>query len=290
MPSEAAAGNRGALAIIAGRGDLPRLIAEATRDAGRPYLVISFAEAPLDWVDDHPHEAHRFEKIGRMFRALKRAGCREVVFAGAMDRPRLRPWAFDAMALRVGSRVLRLLRQGDDAMLRGFGAIFEEEGIRLVAPADCIDGPALTAEPGVLGRLRPEARARGDVARAAEILRALGPVDVGQAAVVAGGVCLGVEAVEGTDALLARIAALPAAKRAHAPPPAGVLLKMPKPGQDRRLDLPAIGPRTVRGAAAAGLAGVAIEAGGVQILDRAATVAAADRAGIFLWSVAPEAL
>ncbi len=277
------------LAIIAGRGDLPRLIAEAARTRARPYLVVSFPETPLDWVEGegHPHERHRFEKVGRLFAALTRAGCKEVVFAGGMDRPRLRLWQADWGAVRVAARVLRLLRQGDDAMLRGLGRIFEEQGMRLVSAQDCVEGLTLTAEPGILGRHVPDARARADAARAAEILRALGPVDVGQAAVVAGGVCLGLEAVEGTDALLARVADLPEGKRAHAPPPAGLLLKAPKPGQDRRFDLPAIGPRTLKGAAKAGLAGVVIEADGVQILDRAATLAAADRAGLFLWSAAP---
>ncbi len=275
------------LAIIAGRGDLPRLIAEKAREAGRPYLVVSFPETPLDWAEDHPHEVHRFEKVGRLFQALRRAGCGEVVFAGGMDRPRLRLWQADWGAVRVAARVLRLLRRGDDALLRGLGQIFEEEGVRLVALEACGLGIALTAEPGPLGRLSPGAGLEADAARARTILTALGPVDVGQAAVVAGGVCLGLEAVEGTDALLARVAVLPEAKRAHAPPPAGVLVKMPKPGQDRRVDLPAIGPRTVRGAAAAGLAGIAIEAGGVQVLDRGATVAAADRAGLCLWAFPP---
>ncbi len=275
----------GALAIVAGRGELPRMIAERARETGRPYLVVSFPDTPLPWAEGHPHEVHRFEKVGRLFASLRAHGVTEAVFAGGMDRPRLRVWAADWKAAKVAARVLSLLRQGDDALLRGLGEIFEAEGIRLVAPEACVEGLRLTAEPGVLGRVRPDAAARTDAARAREILQALGPVDVGQAAVVAGGVCLGVEAIEGTDALLARVAALPAEKRAHAPPPSGLLLKMPKPGQDRRLDLPAIGPRTLKGAAAAGLAGVAIEAGGVQILDRAATVAAADRAGLFLWAM-----
>lgn len=277
----------GALAIVAGRGDLPRLIAEDCRARGEPYLVVSFPDTPLGWTAGHPHERHHFEKVGRLFAALRRAGVGRVVFAGGMDRPRLRVWRADARALTVAVRVLRLLGRGDDALLSGLAAIFEAEGFRLVGPADCLAGLGLTVPAGVLGRHRPGERDRADLARARAILDALGPVDVGQAAVVARGVCLGIEAIEGTDALLARVAALPTAKRAHAPPPSGLLLKMPKPGQDRRVDLPAIGPQTVAGAAAAGLAGLAIEAHGVQVLDRAATVAAADRAGLFLWSVDP---
>jgi hypothetical protein len=276
-----------ALAIVAGRGELPRLIAEDCRARGEPYLVVSFpGSAPL-WTAGHPHQEHRFERPGALFRALRRAGCARVVFAGGMDRPRLALSRLDLKGLSVAARVISLMRRGDDALLTGLAAIFEREGFRVVSPADVLGSHALTAPPGVLGAVRPDARARADAARAAGILRALGPADVGQAAVVAGGVCLGVEAVEGTDALLERVAALPTEKRAHAPPPAGLLLKMPKPGQDRRLDLPAIGPETVARAARAGLAGVAIEAHGVQVIDRAAAVAAADEAGLFLWALAP---
>ncbi|MEL6217464.1 MAG: UDP-2,3-diacylglucosamine diphosphatase LpxI [Pseudomonadota bacterium] len=277
----------GGLAILAGRGSLPRLIAEQCQSTGRSYLVISFEADPGGWVQGHPHQSHRFEKVGALFRALGEAGCTEVVFAGAMDRPRLNPLAMDGRALSVAIRVLRLLRQGDDAMLRGLGEIFEHAGLRLVSAADCLPEGMLTASAGTLGQHKASAADQQDARRAAEILRALGPVDVGQAVVVAGGVCLGIEAVEGTDALLTRVADLPPAKRAHSPAPSGVLLKMPKPGQDRRVDLPTIGPRTVALASAAGLSGLVIEAEGVQLIDRAELVAAADKAGLFLWSATP---
>lgn len=276
----------GRLAIIAGSGLLPRLIAEDRRDRALPYLVITFG-VPPDWVADHPHERHRFEKVGGLFAALRRAGVRQCVFAGAMDRPRLSLAALDGKALTVAFRVLGLLRGGDDAMLRGLGEIFEREGIRMRAPVDCLPAASLTVGAGLLGRHAPRSRDRADAERAHAILSALGAVDVGQAAVVAGGVCLGVEAIEGTDALLARIGTLPPSKRAHAPPPSGVLLKMPKPGQDRRYDLPAIGPRTVDGAAAVGLAGLVLEADGVQVLDRDAVRARADEAGLFIWCFTP---
>jgi len=269
------------LAILAGRGDLPRLIAEDRAARGLPYLVVSF-QAREPWMDRHPHQRHCFERVGRLFGALREAGIGSVVFAGAMDRPSLRPWRLDAKAIAVAGRVLALLRRGDDALLSGLGAIFEAEGFRLLSAHDCLDG--LTVEAGTLGRRGPGEADCADAARAAAILTALGPHDVSQAAVVARGVCLGIEAIEGTDALLDRIAALPGDKRAHCPPPSGVLVKMPKPDQDRRVDLPTIGPRTVRAAARAGLAGIVIEAGGANVLDRAATVAAADELGLFLWA------
>ncbi len=274
------------LAILAGAGALPRLIAEARRAEGRPYLVVSFDAAPEDWVDGHPHEAHAFEKAGALFRSLRNEGCTEVVFAGAMRRPRLRPWRADGRTVRLLGRAIRLMGQGDDALLRGVAEIFEEEGFAVVDAGGCLGG--LVPGPGPLGRVRPAARDRADAARAAVILAALGPLDVGQAAVVAGGLCLGVEAIEGTDGLLDRVAGLPAEMRGDRP--AGVLVKLAKAGQDRRFDLPSIGPMTIRRAAAAGLRGIAVEAGASNVIDRAATVAAADAAGLFLWAASRDEL
>ena len=144
----------------------------------------------------------------------------------------------------------------------------------------------LLAPEGVLGAVQPSDLDREDAARAATVVAALGAVDVGQAAVVASGVCLGVEAVAGTDALLAEVARVPA--RLRVGEARGTLLKAPKPGQDWRLDLPAIGPDTVARAAEAGLAGIAVSAGGVLILGLEETVAAADAAGLFLWGRAPD--
>ena len=271
---------RSTLAIVAGRDTLPRRIAEDRAARGLPYLVISFPGTTRPWMEGHPHEEHRFEKPGRLFRALARAGVEEVVFAGAMDRPRLRPWAADLTALGIAPHVFRLLRRGDDTLLSGLAGIFEARGFRLVPAEACL--PGLTAGPGTLGRHRLGAEALADARRAAAILAALGPLDVSQAAVVARGLCLGIEAIEGTDPLLARVAALPPPKRG--PTPSGVLVKRPKPGQDRRVDLPTIGPGTVAGASRAGLLGIVVEAGGANVLDREAIVEAADAAGIALWS------
>ena len=282
------AGPEGKLAIIAGRDALPRLIAEHRQAAGLPYLVISFAGEAEPWIEGHPHQAHAFEKVGRLFAALKRAGCSHVVFAGAMDRPRLKPWRADGKTVKLVGKIMALMARGDDGLLSGLAGIFEAEGFTVIGAQDCVGG--LTCGEAVLGRHQPQPPDRADAARGAAILTALGPLDVGQAVVVAGGICLGVEAIEGTDALLARVAALPAERRRSAPPPSGVLVKMAKPGQDRRVDLPSIGPRTVEGAVRAGLRGIVVEADGANILERDATIRAADAAGLFLWSAAAETL
>lgn len=280
--SGAETGPPGCLAIVAGRGALPRRLAEARLAAGLPYLLIVFPGCEEPWMAGHPLERHEFERAGRLFAALRRVGAEAVVFAGAMNRPRLRPWRLDWTALRLFGRALRLLARGDDAMLRGFGAVFEERGLRLISPAEVL-GEALTLPPGPLGRHAPSSADLADAARAAAIVAALGPLDVGQGAVVARGLCLAVEAIEGTDLMLARIADLPPERRQAAPPPSGVLWKAPKPGQDRRFDLPAIGPATVEGAARAGLRGIVAAAGETQLLEAEATREAADRLGLFVF-------
>jgi DUF1009 family protein len=270
------------LAIIAGRGALPRRMAERRAAAGLPYLLVVFQGCFEPWMAEHPHQHHEFEKAGRLFRALRAAGATHAVFAGAMSRPRLRPWRADLRALRLFARALALLGRGDDAMLRGFAAVFEAEGLSMLGPHDVLGGQAMVPR-GALGSRHPGERDRRDAAQAARIVAVLGPLDVGQGAVVAGGICLAVEAVEGTDLMLARVAGLPAERRAAAPPPAGVLYKGPKPGQDRRLDLPAIGPGTVAGAARAGLNGIVAAADETVLLDAGPTREAADQAGVFVY-------
>jgi DUF1009 family protein len=268
------------LAIVAGRGDLPRLLAEDCAVRGRPYRVVAFDGIEPAWAAGEPVIRARFEKPGRLFADLRAAGIGEVVFAGGLARPRLRPFHFDLKMLSLAPRLLPGLRSGDDSTLRLVASIFEAEGFTVRAAHELLTD--LVAPAGVLGQMQPSALDRQDAARAAAIVAALGAADVGQSAVVAAGICLGLESIQGTDALLDFVARTPADLR---PTRArGLLYKAPKPGQDRRLDLPAIGPGTLDRAAKAGLAGVAVEAGGVMILGFAATVAAADAHGLFLWA------
>lgn len=277
------AAKAGALGILAGSGDLPRQIAEA--QGGRPHLVCAFEGLVPGWIADHPHVVVPFEKPGRMFEALRKAGVTRLVMAGAMARPKLRPLAFDRTALSLASKVLPLMRQGDDALLRGLASVLEGEGFELVGVHDVLSG--LLAPEGVIAGPAPDAAALADIARAAAIVAALGGLDVGQGAVVEGGLCLGVESLQGTDAMLAFAAETPARLRGDGTP--GVLFKAPKPGQDRRLDLPALGIETIRGAARAGLCGVAVAAGGVLLIDREAIVAEAERLGLFVYGWAASA-
>lgn len=269
------------LAVVAGRGALPRLIAEDCARRGRPYRVVAFEGVPLDWAGGHSVVRAVFEKPGRFFADLRAAGCAEVTFAGGMSRPELNPLRFDLTMLRLAPKLLAGLRGGDDRALRLVAEVVEAEGLRLI-PAQAILTELLAAS-GVPTRAQPGEADRADVARAVEIVAALGAADVGQGAVVAQGVCLGLESIQGTDAMLDIVARTGAAFRPDPAGGRGVLYKAPKPGQDWRMDLPAIGPDTMRAAAAAGLAGVAVQAGGVLVLGREETVAAADAAGLFLW-------
>jgi UDP-2,3-diacylglucosamine hydrolase len=267
----------GPLGILAGGGELPRRLVAACASLARPCFVVAFeGHADEATVAGVAHAWTPLGAVGRVFDALREAGVHDVVLAGTIKRPsllKLKPDARGAAALaRIGLRAM-----GDDGLLRAVMAELEREGFRVVGAHDVLG--RLTAPPGVLGRVVPDAQARSDIARGVEVARALGAVDVGQAVVVQQGIVLGLEAAEGTAALLARVGAL------RREGPGGVLIKLAKPGQDRRVDLPTIGVATVEQAAAAGLAGIAIEAGATLVLDLAGVIVAADAAGLFLESL-----
>ncbi len=264
----------GRIAVIGGGGRLPGLLVEAL--AGADPVLAEMAGFPFDGAGEQPVERFRIERLVPFLDRLRALGVGRVVMAGRMARPALDPAALDPGTAALVPRLMAAMAAGDDTTLRMVVALFEEAGFAVIGAADI--RPDLVPGAGVLGAVAPDARAEGDAARAADIVAALGAVDVGQGAVVAGGLCLGLEALPGTDVMLAQVAALPGAGRG------GVLFKAPKPGQEMRVDMPALGPDTVQAAAAAGLAGIAWAAGGVMLIDRAAAVAAADAAGLFLWS------
>ena len=278
-------GSKGRIAVIAGRGGLPMRLISALEGGGREPVLAMLPGVTVEGAGAWPAERIEFERLVPFLDRLHDLGVRHVAFAGAMTRPRLDPQRFDARTAQLVPRLLPAVQAGDDATLRAVIALFEEEGFGVLGAGDL--APDLLPPPGVLGQHQPGPEAARDAARAAAIVTALGAVDVGQGAVVARGLCLAVEALPGTDAMLAQVAALPVALRGEGR--AGLVYKAPKPGQDRRVDLPALGPDTVRAAAVAGLAGVAFEAGGVLFIDRAEAVAEADAAGLFLWARAADA-
>lgn len=225
-------------------------------------------------------ETFRVERLVPFLRGLEDRGITRVVFGGAVTRPRLDPSLFDPDTAQLVPQLMAAMQGGDDATLRVVAQIFEAFGLAVVGVQDV--APALVPGPGFLCGAASAVDDQ-DAARAAMIVAALGGVDVGQGCVVQQGLCLAVEALPGTDAMLAGIATIGPLR----PDPArgrGVFYKAPKPAQDRRMDLPALGPATVRAVAAAGLAGIVWEAGGVICLDRAQMIAMADQAGLFLWA------
>jgi DUF1009 family protein len=237
------------------------------------------------WADPqrvaaYSHHWASFGQFGWFCRVAQREGCRDVVLIGSVVRPAIWKIRPDFKTLRLLPRIVGLLRGGDDRLLKGVAAIFEEHGFRLVGAHDI--APEILMPEGPLGRERPKARDHADIATALALLDATSPFDVGQAVVVADARVLAIEAAEGTDRMLARIAELRQSGRIAAATGRGVLVKAAKRGQDRRVDLPSIGPRTVEGAARAGLAGIAVVAGSTIIAEPALTGAAADRERLFV--------
>jgi DUF1009 family protein len=268
------------LGIIAGGGALPAHVAWAALAAGRPVFVIglqNFADARM--LAPFPHAVCRIGAGGRILSLLRERRCREVVLIGAVRRPSLSHLRPDPEGVRILARIGRAAFSGDDGLLSAVVRVLGEEGFRVIGAHDIL-AEAL-APLGLLTRAAPDEVARADIARAVGVLRALGAADVGQAAVVQRGLVLAVEAIEGTDAMLARCGEL------ARPGPGGVLVKLAKPGQERRADLPTIGPATVERAGAAGLRGIAVEAGGTLLADRAGVIAKADAAGLFVLGLDP---
>jgi UDP-2,3-diacylglucosamine hydrolase len=222
-------------------------------------------------------------QFGRAMKLLRAEGCRDLVFIGTLTRPGLSELRFDWATLRVVRQLWAAYRGGDDHLLSGIGRIFEQGGFRIVGIRDV--APDLLMPAGCLTRAAPDAQTEADIARGRDVLNALSPFDIGQAVVVIDGHVVGVEDIEGTDGLLARIVGLRWQGRIRSASGRGVLVKAPKSGQDLRFDLPTIGPTTIDGARDAGLAGVAVVAGVTQIVDPQGVIAAADAAGLFVTGI-----
>jgi DUF1009 family protein len=280
--SAAEAAQAGApLAMICGGGSLPLAVADSVAARGRKVLLFPLRGAadPKDFAG-RDHTWVHLGQFGTVARIARANGCRDIVCLGSVVRPSLwRLWP-DLFTLKVLPQVVKAFRGGDDHLLSSVGRVIEAHGFRLLGAHEV--APEILVPEGALGRVQPSAHARDDIALGFDYLRAAGPFDIGQAVVVADRHVLAVEAAEGTDAMLTRVAQLRASGRIRAAAGDGVLVKAPKPKQDRRFDLPSIGPQTVNGVVRAGLAGVAVASGETIVAQPEALVAAADRAGIFV--------
>ena len=219
---------------------------------------------------------------GEILASLRRYGCRDLVLIGPVRRPSITDIRPDLEGTRILARIGRAAFAGDDGLLAAIVRVLGEEGFRVIGAHEVLTEAVGAA--GILGRQPPDAAAMADIARGVAVVRTLGAADVGQGCVVQQGIVLAVEAIEGTDAMVRRAATL------ARPGPGGVLVKLVKPGQDRRADLPTIGPGTLRTAAEAGLRGVAFEAGGTLLTDKQGCIDAADAAGLFLIGVEPDTI
>ena len=271
------------LGLIAGGGALPAEVADHCRRAGRDYFVIRLKGFAGPELAQHPGADVGLGQLGKCIKLLREAGCKAICFAGVVTRPDFSTLVPDLRGMAALPGVIAAARKGDDALLRRVVQEFEKEGFK-VEGAHEVEG-GLTLPAGPLGRHAPGPEHQADIARALNVAREIGRLDVGQGAVVCDGLVLAVEAQEGTDAMLRRVAELPGAIRGSAEKRRGVLAKAAKPIQETRIDLPTIGLGTLQRAARAGLAGIVGEAGHVLVVDREQLVAMADDLGLFVYGV-----
>ncbi|MBL4719959.1 MAG: UDP-2,3-diacylglucosamine diphosphatase LpxI [Alphaproteobacteria bacterium] len=265
------------LGIIAGGGPLPRQIADRILKRGQDVFIIAFeGYTDPETTNGRDHAWVRLGAVGKTIKTLKVENVVDLVLAGPIKRPSLKDLRPDVAALKLlhkfGKKAF-----GDDGLLTSILSTLEDEGFRILG-ADELMGTVLV-EPGVVAGNTPDAQALLDIERGVAVLRALGAVDVGQAAIVQEGLVLGVEAIEGTDALISRCGEL------RREGPGGVLVKIRKPDQDTRVDLPTIGVETVLCAARAGLRGIAIEAAGTMIMDRDAVIKKSQEVNVFIFAI-----
>jgi DUF1009 family protein len=272
------------LGIIAGSGELPLAVAESARDSGRDIFVLSLPGAE-EALSRFPGEPAGVGELGKSISLLKQNRCDAITFAGRVSRPDWRALKLDARGALALPKIVAAALKGDDALMRAVLGVFEKEGFRVMGTAEA--APDLIASPGVYGRHVPDAQTLEDIRLARAVVRRLGELDIGQAVAVADGLVLAVEAAEGTDAMLQRLPQLPKNLRGTAENRRGVLVKAPKPGQDRRVDLPVIGVRTITLAAEGGLSGVAVEAGAALIMRKAKIVETANALGLFVMAFDP---
>ena len=274
----------GKLGLIAGGGDLPAAVAARCDAEGRPVFLIRLAGFADPHLARWPGAEFGMAQIGAILKALKTEACTTVCLAGIVNRPDFKTLKPDFKGATLLPGIVAAASKGDDALLRKILSVFEAEGFAVEGADDILGGETLGA--GALGAVSPTPEQLADLKKALHVAEKSGELDIGQGAVVCDGLVLAVEAQEGTDAMLKRVAGLPADLHGSPTDRKGALGKAPKPIQDLRVDMPVIGARTLELAAEAGLAGVGGVAGRLILIDRTAIIAAADRLGLFVWGEA----
>jgi DUF1009 family protein len=283
--TSAAPGIASPVGVVAGGGAMPFAVADSLAARGiTPVLFPLRGACDPARVEQFRHRWISVGQLGRAMRLFREEGCRDLIFIGSLVRPSLAEIRFDFKTLRLFGSLIRAFRGGDDHLLSSVGRLLEQDGFRMVGIKDV--APDLLMPEGRISRASPGDHASSDIARGRAVLSALGPFDIGQAAVVIDGHVVAVEDIEGTDALLMRVARLRKEGRIRAAAGRGVLVKAPKGGQDLRFDLPTIGPRTIEGVATAGLGGIAVIAGNTITAEPQAMIALADAKDLFIIGLA----
>lgn len=275
----------GKVGIVAGGGDLPLKLAESCRSSGIAFHIIGLDGWAGPEIEAYDHDRTGVGQVGRALKLLKDAECDSVVIAGYVKRPDFSKLKLDMTGAKLLPKIIAAARKGDDALLGVLIKTFEAHGFKVIGSETIFAG--LLASEGCYGAVTPNDMAKTDIVCAGELIAALSPFDAGQGAIVCEGLVLAIEAAEGTDEMLLRCAGLPEEIRGTKMDRKGVLVKTPKVGQERRVDLPTIGLRTIELASAAGLAGIAVAAGGALFLDRDEAVALADAEGLFVMGFEP---
>jgi UDP-2,3-diacylglucosamine hydrolase len=272
------------LALVCGGGSLPLAVADHVAARGRRVILFPLiGAAAADGFAQRPHHWLYMGQVGKLLKIARAEGCRDLVFIGSLVRPSVWKVRPDIRTLLALPRVFAAFRGGDDHLLSSIGGWIEEYGFHLLGAHEV--APEILAPEGLLGRVPLSDSARADIDLGLDYLRTAGRFDIGQAVVVADKHIIAVEAAEGTDAMLARVAEMRINGRLRTTAGKGVLVKAVKPSQDRRFDLPSIGGRTVDGVARAGLSGIAVTAGEAIVAEPEQLVLAADRANIFVVGV-----
>jgi DUF1009 family protein len=273
--------NKQNIAIIVGKGELPKELAMGLKAVGNPAFLVGIEEEYQAWVTHEHHKILHWGQFGALFKLLKELEITQVIFAGSVTRPNVSFAKMDWGAITSLPQILAFMIGGDNTLLSGLIRLFEKKGIQIVGPHEVL--PELLADTGKMTKLKPSRKANTNITTAFKACKMLGELDIGQAAVAVGGRVIAVEGIEGTDNMLERVAYLRSIGRLYENGRNGVLVKCMKPNQEMRADLPAIGIDTIRNVAAAGLAGIAIEGGRSIILSREETIAAANESELFIY-------
>lgn len=269
------------LAIIAGRGDLPALLIDAAASQNRDIFVLAVrGDTTPEIIGNHPHRWIEMSEIATTLEILRAEKIEEVVMAGGLSRPSLKALKPNAMTAKILARIGKSFFGGDDTLLKSIVSIFEEDGMSVIGADDLLK--SLLTPQGILTATKPTEQAQKDIERGVMLMRSIGQLDIGQSMIICNGQVIGVEALEGTDALISRCGAL---VEARGDSYRGVLVKMKKSGQESRVDLPAIGITTIETLAKWGFAGIAAEAGGSLLIHKETMLTRANALHLFVQGI-----